>query len=43
MRFADEPAECPFTRTDDREFRPVNGPIGNISPSTEPDDLTGDE
>jgi hypothetical protein len=47
MRFADEPAECPFTRqvarTDNPEFRPVNGPIGNINPSTEPDDLTDDE
>jgi hypothetical protein len=26
-----------------REFRPVNGPMGNFSPSTELDDLTGDE
>ena len=47
MRFADEPAECPFTRqvtrTDDPEFRPVNGPMSNFSPSTEPDGLTGDE
>ena len=47
MRFADEPAECPFTRqvtrTDDPEFRPVNGPMGSFSPPTERDDLTGDE
>ena len=47
MRFADEPAECPFTRqvtrTDDPEFRPVNGPMSNFSPSTELDDLTSDE
>jgi hypothetical protein len=47
MRFADEPAECPFTRqvtrTDDPEFRPVNGPAGNFSPSAELEDLTSDE
>lgn len=47
MRFADEPAECPFTRqvtrTDDPEFRPVNGPMAKSSPSTELDDLTDDE
>jgi hypothetical protein len=47
MRFADEPTECPFTRqvtrTDDPEFRPVNGPMGNLSPSTELDELTDDE
>ena len=46
MRFADEPAECPFTRqvtrADDPEFRPVNGPMGNSSPPTELDDLSGD-
>ena len=47
MRFADEPAECPFTRqvtrTDDPEFRPVSGPAGKFSPSTKLDDFTGDE
>jgi hypothetical protein len=47
MRFADEPAECPFTRqvtrTDDPEFRPVSGPMGNFSHPTELDKLTGDE
>jgi hypothetical protein len=47
MRFADEPAECPFTcqvtRTDDPEFRPVNGPMSDFSPSTELDDFTSDE
>jgi hypothetical protein len=47
MRFADESAECPFTRqvtrTDDPELRPVNRPMSNSSPSAELDDLTGDE
>jgi hypothetical protein len=47
MRFADEPAECPFTRqvtrTDDAKFRPVNGPMTKISSSTELDELTGDD
>jgi integrase len=36
MRFADEPAECPFTRqitrgTDER-FRPIHGPMTALSP-----------
>ena len=39
MRFADEPAECPFTRRvtrgSDGEFRPINGPMDDISPSDE--------
>lgn len=47
MRFADEPAACPFTRqvtrTDDPEFRPVNGPMDDFSLSSELDGLTGDE
>lgn len=47
MRFADEPAECPLTRqvtrTGDPKFRPVNGPMGEFSPLSELDDLTGDE
>jgi hypothetical protein len=47
MRFADEPAECSFTRqvtrTGDPKFRPVNGPMTKISSSTELDELTGDE
>jgi hypothetical protein len=47
MRFADEPAECPFmrqvTRTDDPEFRPVNGSADDFSPSSELDALTEDE
>jgi hypothetical protein len=43
MRFADEPAECPFTRTDGPEFRPVDGPMSSFSPSTERDDLINDE
>jgi integrase len=47
MRFAHEPAECPFTRqvtrTDDPAFRPVNGPMSNLGPSTELDNLTEDE
>lgn len=38
MRFADEPAECRFTRqvtrTNDPEFRPVNRPINDLNPST---------
>jgi hypothetical protein len=40
MRFADEPAECPFTRqltrSTDGEFRPINGPIGSSAPSERP-------
>jgi hypothetical protein len=47
MRFADEPAECPFTRqvtrTDDPEFRPVNRPTDDFSPSSELDGLIGEE
>lgn len=47
MRFADEPAECPFTRlvtrTDDQEFRPVNRPMDDFSPSGELDRLTDDQ
>ncbi|MGA2321603.1 MAG: hypothetical protein ABSG95_12815 [Solirubrobacteraceae bacterium] len=40
MRFADEPAECPFTRQitrgADREFRPVNRPTDDFDPSDRP-------
>jgi len=46
MRFADEPAECPFTRqvsrTTDQEFRPVNRPVGNFALSDEMDGLPSD-
>ena len=47
MRFADEPAKCPFTRqvtrADDREFRPLNGPtalfrVSAASRASQPDD-----
>jgi hypothetical protein len=47
MRFADEPADCPFTRqvtrTDDPEFRPVNEPTNGFSPSAELYSLTDEE
>jgi hypothetical protein len=47
MRFADEPAECPFTRQITRgvegEFRPMNAPMDDFGPSGEPSGLTGDE
>jgi integrase len=37
MRFADEPAECPFarqvTRRVDQEFRPVNRPADDLDPA----------
>jgi integrase len=43
MRFADEPAECPFTRQitrgADREFRPVNRPTADSDPSDRPHNL----
>jgi integrase len=39
MRFADEPTECPFSRRRnpeaDGEFRPMNGPMGNLGQSEE--------
>ncbi|HEX4189330.1 MAG TPA: site-specific integrase [Solirubrobacteraceae bacterium] len=39
MRFADEPAECPFTRqltrSSEGEFRPMNGPTANSGRSDE--------
>ncbi|HME02865.1 MAG TPA: tyrosine-type recombinase/integrase [Solirubrobacteraceae bacterium] len=45
MRFADEPAECPFTRQvtrgSDGGFRPMNGPMGDFGPSVEADGLMG--
>ncbi len=47
MRFADESAECPFTRqvtrTDDPKFRPVNRPTGSFSRLGESDSLAGYE
>ncbi len=47
MRFADEPAESPFTRevtsTDDPGFRPVNRPAGSFSQLGEPDGLAENE
>ena len=47
MRFADESAECPFTRqatrTDDPKFRPVNRPTGSFSRLGESDGLAEDE
>jgi hypothetical protein len=47
MRFADEPAECPFTRqvtrTNDPEFGPMSGPMDNFRPSTELDGLTSNK
>lgn len=47
MRFADEPAESPFTRevtsTDDPGFRPVNRPAGSFSRLGEPDGLAENE
>jgi integrase len=45
MRFADEPAECPFTRQTTRgadgEFRPMNGPMDDFGLSDGPGGLTG--
>jgi integrase len=45
MRFADEPAECPFTRQVTRgvesEFRPINGPMDHFDRSDELDSLVG--
>jgi integrase len=47
MRFADEPAECPFTRQitrgADGEFRPMNGPMDDFGLSGELRGLAGDE
>ncbi len=47
MRFADEPAECPFTRQVTRgaegEFRPMNGPMDDFGLSSELSGLAGDE
>jgi integrase len=47
MRFADEPAECPFTRQVTRgsegEFRPMNGPMDLFGPSVESDGLSDED
>lgn len=47
MRFADEPAECPFTRqitrSIDGEFGLVNGPTRDSVFSSEPDSFAEDD
>jgi integrase len=47
MRFADEPAECPFTRqltrSLDGDFGPIRGPMGDFEASSEPGDFAADD
>jgi len=47
MRFADEPAECPFTRrvtrVADGEFRPINGTTDDLAQVTDPRVTPGNE
>jgi hypothetical protein len=47
MRFADEPAECPFTRQVTRgvesEFRPINAAIYHFDRTDRLDRLVGDD
>jgi Phage integrase family len=47
MRFADEPAECPFTRqltrSADLEFRPKNRPMDHFHPSDASSEFAGGE
>jgi integrase len=47
MRFADEPADCPFTRqltrTVDAEFRPINRPMDNSESSDSSEELSADD
>jgi len=47
MRFADEPADCPFTRQLTRsvggEFRPIDGPTADLGPSAPSEMAAGDE
>ncbi len=47
MRFADEPADCPFsrqlTRISEAEFRPMNGPMDDSGSSGLPQGVADDE